>query len=103
VSKTAKLSLTCPDCGSELVVDTASGQIIHHKKPKEPVAGGKDFDSLLADLDSSKTRADDVFQREFSTLKDQERILDEKFRERLRRVEENPDEEEDPVRPWDLD
>ncbi|NJL27655.1 MAG: hypothetical protein HC897_07025 [Thermoanaerobaculia bacterium] len=102
MSAPTKLNLTCPECGSDLVIDVTSGRVIHHKKPKAPAAGGKDFDSLLADLGSTKSRADEVFQRELSTLKDQGRLLDEKFRERLRRVEEDPDEEM-PARPWDLD
>lgn len=102
VSAPTNLNLTCPECGSDLVVDIATGRIIHHKKPKAPAAGGKDFDALLANLGSSKSKADEVFQRELSTLKDQGRLLDEKFRERLRRVEEDPDEE--PLsRPWDLE
>ena len=49
MSATRKLSLTCPDCGSEIVVDAATGAVLTHKKRKEPLAGGHDFDKLLED------------------------------------------------------
>ena len=47
VSRTKSLRLTCPDCGSDLVVDARTGAVLSHRRPKEPPAGGKDFDALL--------------------------------------------------------
>jgi hypothetical protein len=99
---TRKLTVRCPDCSSELVVDVATGQILSHRKAKQPIAGGKDFDSLLKGLDEEKSRAEDIFQREVSALKDRDRILEEKFREAMRRAEEDPD-QGPPPRPFDLD
>ena len=97
-----KLTVLCPECGSDLVIDTATGAVLSHRKPKQPLAGGKDFDSLLKGLDDDKNRAEDVFQREVAALKDRDRILEEKFREALRRAEEDPS-EGPPPRPFDLD
>jgi hypothetical protein len=97
-----KLTVRCPDCSSELVVDVATGQVLSHRKAKQPLAGGKDFDSLLKGLDEEKSRAEDIFQREVAALKDRDRILDEKFREAVRRAEEDPD-QGPPPRPFDLD
>lgn len=97
-----KLTIRCPDCGSDLVIDAATGAVLSHRKAKQPIAGGKDFDSLLKGLDEEKTRAEDIFQREVSAHKDRDRILEEKFREALRRAEEDPD-EGPPPRPFDLD
>jgi hypothetical protein len=102
VSEHQKLSITCPDCGSDLVIDASTGAVLSHRKAKQPIAGGKDFDSLLKGLDEEKSRAEDIFQREVSALKDRDRILEEKFREALRRAEEDPD-EGPPPRPFDLD
>jgi hypothetical protein len=97
-----KLTVRCPDCSSELVVDVATGQVLSHRKAKQPLAGGKDFDSLLKGLDEEKSRAEDIFQREVAAMKDRDRILEEKFREAMRRAEEDPD-QGPPPRPFDLD
>ena len=96
------LRCECPDCGAELVLDRVTGRILLHKSAEAPLAGGKDFDSLLSDIDASKARASAVFDREFSALKDKDRLLEQKFQEALRRAEEE-DDGEPPVRPWDLD
>jgi hypothetical protein len=101
-AETRKLTVRCPECSSELVVDAATGEVLSHRKPKQPIAGGKDFDSLLRGLDEEKAHAEDVFQREVAAHKDRDRILEEKFREALRRAEEEPDDVR-PPRPFDLD
>jgi hypothetical protein len=97
-----KLRVRCPECASELVIDAATGEVLSHRKPKQPPAGGKDFDSLLKGLDDDKAHAEDVFAREVAALKDRDRLLEEKFKEALRRAEEEPD-EGPPRRPFDLD
>jgi hypothetical protein len=102
MSETRKLTVKCPECDSELVVDAATGAILSHKKAKQPIAGGKDFDALLKGLDEDKARAEDVFAREVAAMKDRDRLMEEKFREAMRRAEEEPD-EGPPRRPFDLD
>ena len=85
-----------------MTVDLATGQVLFHKPAKPQPAGGRDFDELLAGLDESKERAAAVFEREVSAVKDHDRLMEEKFREALRRAKEEPD-EEPPLRPWELD
>ena len=102
MSETRKLTVRCPECDSDLVIDAATGQVLSHRRPKQPLAGGKDFDTLFQSLDEDKARAEDTFAREVAALKDRDRILEEKFREALRRAEEEPD-EAPPPRPFDLD
>ena len=102
MSESRKLTVRCPDCSSDLVIDAETGEVLSHRKAKQPLAGGKDFDSLLKGLDDDKARAEDVFQREVTALKDRDRLLEEKFREAMRRAEEDPD-EGPPRRPFDLD
>lgn len=97
-----KLQLRCPDCGSQLTVDAATGEVLFHKRPKEPPAGGRDLDSMLKGLDQDKARAEDVFAREVAAFKDRDRLLEEKFREAMKRAEEEPD-EAPPRRPFDFD
>jgi hypothetical protein len=102
VSEPGKLNVRCPDCGTDLVIDVATGEILSHRQAKQPLAGGKDFDSLLRGLDEDKARAEGVFQREVAAMKDRDRLMEEKFREALRRAEEDPD-KGPPPRPFDLD
>jgi hypothetical protein len=102
MAETKKLTLRCPDCGSDLVVDAATGEVLSHRKPKQPLAGGRDLDSLFQELDRDKAKAEDVFQREVAAMKDRDRLLEEKFREAVKRAEEDPDQGR-PRRPFDLD
>ena len=102
VSKEGQWTISCPDCGTDITVDVATGEVLFHKSARRKPAGGKDFDQLLAGLDESKDRASEIFEREVSALEDRDRLMEEKFREAMRRAEEEPDLER-PLRPWDLD
>ena len=97
-----QVTTTCPECDCDLTIDIATGKVLLHKAAKREPAGGQDLDQLLAGLDESKQRADAIFQREVSAHKDRDRLMEEKFREAMRRAEEEPD-QEPPLRPWDLD
>lgn len=102
MSETRKLTVRCPECQSDLVVDGATGEVLSHRRPKEIPGGGKSFEGLLAGLDDQKNRADEVFAREVSAMKDRDRLLEEKFREAMKRAEEEPD-AAPPRRPFDFD
>jgi len=102
MSSKKQLSVACPDCGCDLTLDAATGEVLFHRSARRQPAAGRDFDQLLAGLDESKQRADEVFQREVTALKDRDRLMEEKFREAMRRAEEEPD-GEPLLRPWDLD
>lgn len=102
MGETRKLRLRCPECGSHLVVDGRTGEVLFHKAAKQPPAEGKDFDSLLAGLDEEKAQAEDIFDREVEALKDRDRLMEEKFEEALKQAKESP-EDEPPPRPFDLD
>lgn len=102
MAESSKLTVTCPECGSDLVVDTATGEVLHHRVPKKPPAGGRDLDSLFAEMDSGRERAEQTFARAQAAEKDKDRLLEEKFREALKRAEEEPD-DAPPPRPFDLD
>lgn len=102
MSQHAKLSVVCPECGADLKVDAATGTVLHHRPARKERTAEKDFDALLAGLDESKAHAEEVFEREVSALEDRDRLMEEKFREAMRRAEEEPD-DKPPLRPWDLD
>lgn len=102
MSTDQRLNVSCPECGSEITVDLATGKVLFHRSKQRRAGKEKDLDDLLAGLDDAKKRADEVFQREVSALKDSERLMEEKFREAMKRAEEEPD-DDPPIRPWDLD
>ncbi len=102
MSSAGRLELRCPECKAHLVVDAESGEVLFHKKAKEPPAGGKDFDALLAGLDQEKAQAEEIFEREVQAMKDRDRLLEEKFREAFKRAQED-ESEAPPPRPFDLD
>lgn len=85
-----------------MVVDSATGEVLAHRKAKQPPAGGKDFDALLEDLDRDKVEAEEIFEREVAAMKDRDRLLEEKFQQAMKRAEEEPD-DAPPIRPIDLD
>jgi hypothetical protein len=95
-------SLRCPECDGHLVIDSATGEVLAHRPAKKPLAGGKDFDTLLEDLDKDKAEAEEVFEREVAAMKDRDRLLEEKFQQALKRAEEETDDGPFP-RPIDLD
>lgn len=102
MSTNGKLNIRCPDCGTDLVIDQATGEVLFHEAAKKPLAGGKNFEDLFADIDASKARADEVFDREVEAYKDRDRLLEEKFEEAMKKAKESPDDEL-PPRPWELD
>lgn len=102
MASNGKLKVRCPDCGSDLVIDRETGEVLFHKAAKAPAAGGRDLDSLFADLEASKERAGEVFEREVAAYKDRDRLLEEKFKEAVEKAKDAPD-EEPPPRPWELD
>ena len=101
VSAPARWTLTCPECGGELVVDAATGAVVSHRPAKAAPGPAKSFDSLFADLDAQKAKAEDLFAREKAAYEDRDRLLDEKFKEAMKHAESEPDV---PLkRPFDLD
>ena len=94
--------MRCPECSCDLVVDAATGEVLSHKKSRDAPGGGKNFDALLAGLDEQKQRAEELVEREKAAFADRDRLLEEKFREALKRAEEEPG-DAPPARPFDLD
>jgi len=84
------------------VIDVATGEVLSHRKPDLPPAGGKKFEELLADLDEGKARAEEVFEREVSAHEDRDRLLEEKFRQAVERAAEDPD-DGPPPSPFDFE
>ena len=102
MSRPDTFTVSCPDCGSEMLIDAATGKILNHRSAAKEKSPKADFDSLMAGLESSKSRAENIFRQELSALEDRDRLMEEKFKRALERAEDE-DDGQPPVRPWDLD
>jgi hypothetical protein len=93
-----KYSITCPCCEAVLTVDANTGALLAHEEKKK-VTGS--FEDLKGELSKQKELREQIFAQEMSSVKDRERLLDEKFKEAMKRADTDSDK---PFRnPLDLD
>ena len=93
-----KFSIICPCCEAALTIDAQTGAILAHEEKKK-IHGS--FEDLKGELDKQKNLRDQLFSQEMSSMKDRERLLEEKFKEAMKRAE---TEKDVPYRnPLDLD
>jgi DNA-binding ferritin-like protein len=94
----ARFTLICPCCDATLTVDSQTGALISHEEKAKPVAS---FEEMAKDLERQKQVRESIFSQELGSLKDRERLLEEKFREALKRADKDKDK---PYRnPLDMD
>jgi hypothetical protein len=93
-----KFNVICPCCESILTIDAQTGAILAHEEKKKVIGS---FEDLKGDLAKQKELRDQLFSQEMSSMKDRERLLEEKFQEALKRADKDTDK---PFRnPLDLD
>ena len=93
-----KFAVICPCCEATLTIDAQTGAIVSHEEKKK-VHGS--FEDLAGELNKQKDLREQLFAQEMSSMKDRERILEEKFKEALKRADTDSD---TPFRnPLDLD
>lgn len=98
MADTTRFTIICPCCETTLTVDAQTGVLISHEEKSKPVAS---FDEMLKGLDKQKQMRDQIFQQELGSQKDRERLLDEKFREAMKRAEKDKDKPY--INPLDVD
>lgn len=79
-----KFSIICPCCEAALVVDARTGAILSHEEKKKVLGS---FEDLKGELGKQKELRDQLFSQEMSSMKDRERLLEEKFKEAMKRAE----------------
>lgn len=94
----ARFTIICPCCEATLTLDAQTGAIIAHEEKTKPLAS---FDEMLKGLDKQKQQREQIFQQELGSLKDRERLLEEKFREAMKRAEKDKDKPY--INPLDID
>jgi len=93
-----KFAVICPCCEATLTIDAQTGAIVSHEEKKK-VHGS--FEDLAGELNKQKELREQLFAQEMSSMKDRERILEEKFQEALKRAD--TDSDKPYVNPLDLD
>lgn len=78
-------TINCPCCHSTLKIDAQTGAIISHETKAKETAS---FDEMVKNLDRQKQTREDIFNQQFNAEKDRERILEDKFKEAMKRVDE---------------
>lgn len=82
-----KYSIICPCCDATLTVDSETGALLAHEEKKKPLGS---FEDLKTDLNKKKELRENIFAQEMSSVKDRERLLEEKFQQALKRAENEP-------------
>jgi hypothetical protein len=81
-----------------MMIDAETGVIITHEEKAKPLAS---FDEMVKGLDKQKQMREQIFAQELSSMKNRDRILEEKFQEAMKRADKDKDK---PYRnPLDID
>lgn len=79
-----KYTITCPCCDAKLTVDAGTGALIAHEEKKKVLGS---FEDLKGEMSKQKELREQIFAQEMSSVKDRERLLEEKFQEALKRAD----------------
>lgn len=79
-----KFNIKCPCCDAIITIDAQTGAVISYEEKKKILGS---FEDLKGELDKQKDLRDQLFAQEMSSVKDRERLLDEKFKEALKRAD----------------
>lgn len=79
-----KFSVICPCCEAALTIDAQTGAILAHEEKKKATGS---FEELAGELNKQKELREQLFAQEMSSMKDRERLLEEKFKEALKRAD----------------
>ncbi len=94
----ANLEILCPCCEALIVVDRLTGEILLHKKKESKT--GLSLESMVANLDSQKSELAKKFDKSMESQKDRARILEERFKEAMKKAESS---DEKYINPMDMD
>ena len=88
MSNTNKFTIICPCCEATVIVDAGTGAILSHEEKQRPLGS---FEDMKKDLEKQKQTREQIFAQEMSSMKDRERLLEEKFKEAMKRAEKDKD------------
>jgi hypothetical protein len=98
MADTSRFTIICPCCEAAMTIDAQTGAIISHQDKARPLAS---FDEMVKGLDKQKQAREQIFSQELNSMKDRDRILEEKFQDAMKRADKDKNK---PYRnPLDLD
>ena len=83
-----KYNVICPCCEATLTIDADTGAMLAHEEKKKATGS---FEDLAGELNKQKQLREQLFAQEMSSMKDRERLLEEKFNEALKRADTTSD------------
>jgi hypothetical protein len=95
----SELELTCPCCGSTLVVDTNLGRIVTHREPER--TDKPELNDAAQFLAAQAARRESLFEQSIEAEKSRDDALTRRFEEALKQARTEPITK--PVRDFDLD
>ena len=78
-----KFTVICPCCEVNLTIDAQTGAILTHEEKAKKLGS---FEDLKSDLEKKKETRENIFSQEQQAQKDRERLLEEKFKEAMKRA-----------------
>ena len=100
MADTTRFTIICPCCEATLEVDSHTGALISHQEKAKPVAS---FDEMVKGLDKQKQVREQIFSQEMNSMKNRDRILEEKFQDAMKRAEKDKDKGKPYRNPLDMD
>jgi hypothetical protein len=95
----SELELTCPCCGSALVVDLNLGRIVAHREPER--ADKPELNNAAGILAAEAARRESLFEQSIEAEKSRDDALTRRFEEALKQARTEPVTR--PTRDFDLD
>lgn len=95
---TSRFTIICPCCEATLTIDSQTGALLSHEEKAKPLAS---FEDMVKGLDKQKQQREQIFAQELNSMKDRDRILEEKFQEAMKRAEK--DKGKPYLNPMDID
>ena len=91
--------ITCPCCGSTLVVDLNLGRVVSHQQPASPHAPA--LDNAHRVLQEQERRREQIFEQSLHSERGRDDALSRRFEEALEKARQEPVTK--PLRGFDLD
>ncbi len=98
MADSSRFTIICPCCDATLTIVAQTGAMLSHEEKTKPLAS---FDEMVKGLDKQKQMREQIFAQELSSMKDRDRILEEKFQEAMKRAEKDKDKPY--INPLDID
>jgi hypothetical protein len=92
-----RVELTCPCCGTKLVADAATGEILAEERPHKTT---KSFEDAVKEVRSGSERREEAFSKAFDRTRNLDDVLHKKFEEAKKKTK---DDRSKPRSPFDLD